>query len=281
MLSAPALSSPALIRWAELLRRLLLPSIEGAWPWWARLWPSGSRFHWLANPGIDILLRDFRLAHAVSTPDEWGARVARPVPPRRPEFDEQALIAAAQRGDLPAFNQLILHYQGLAYNVAYRILSDPDAAADATQDGFIKAYSKLNQYRGGSFKAWVLRIVTNTCYDVLRARKRRPTSSLESEDQDAEHDSKLLDKAERPDDFVIRQELAGIIQAAISQLPPDQRTVLVLCDVEGLDYQEIAEATGIALGTVKSRLSRARARVRDILLSQKELLPPQYRLTDS
>jgi RNA polymerase sigma-70 factor (ECF subfamily) len=217
---------------------------------------------------------------AVSARDEWGAPPARPTPPRRPEFDEPALITAAQLGSLPAFNQLILHYQGLAYNVAYRILSDPDGAADATQDGFIKAFARIGQYRGGSFKAWLLRIITNTCYDTLRSHKRRPTSSLDTEDDDPEHDATLQDAAERPDEYVMRQELAGTIQAAIGQLPADQRTVLILCDIEGLDYQEIAEATGAALGTVKSRLSRARARVRDILLSQKELLPSQYRLTD-
>ncbi len=84
--------------------------------------------------------------------------------------------------------------------------------------------------------------------------------------------------AERPDAYVLRQELAGAIQAAIERLPADQRATLILSDIEGLDYQEIAEATGAALGTVKSRLSRARARVRDILQAQKELLPAQYRL---
>ncbi len=211
--------------------------------------------------------------------DDWDSRAPGPTPPRRPEFDEGALIASAQRGNLPAFNQLILHYQGLAYNVAYRIVADADIAADATQDGFVKAFSRIGQYRGGSFKAWLLRIITNTCYDALRARKRRPTTALETEDEDPEHDSTLLDHTERPDEYVMRQELAGTIQAAIAQLPLDQRTVLILCDIEGMDYQEIAEATGAALGTVKSRLSRARARVRDILLSQKELLPARYRLT--
>jgi RNA polymerase sigma-70 factor (ECF subfamily) len=220
-----------------------------------------------------------RLLRAILARDDWSARPTRPPSPRRPEYDEPALIEAAQRGELPAFNQIILHYQGLAYNVAYRILGDPDLAADATQDGFLKAYRKLNQYRGGSFKAWVLRIITNTCYDMLRARQRRPTSSLEAEDMDPEHDSKLVDAAERPDDYAMRQELARVIQAAIEHLPADQRAVVVLCDIEGLGYQEIAEATGVALGTVKSRLSRARARLRDLLLTQKELLPAQYRPT--
>ena len=106
--------------------------------------------------------------------DGWEGRSTRPTPPQRPEFDEAALIAAAQKGHLPSFNQLILHYQSLAYNVAYRVMGDNELAADATQDAFIKAFQRLDQYRGGSFKAWLLRIVTNTCYDVLRARRRRP-----------------------------------------------------------------------------------------------------------
>jgi RNA polymerase sigma-70 factor (ECF subfamily) len=220
---------------------------------------------------------------ASSSGDGWGAATAArggapASPSRRPDFDEQALISAAQRGDLPAFNQIILNYQGLAYNVAYRIVGDADSASDATQDGFIKAFQRLNQYRGGSFKAWLLRIITNTCYDSLRAQKRRPTSSLESEeDEDPDHDMRWLDPAERPEAYVVRQELAGAIQDAIQKLPPDQRIALILSDIEGLDYQEIADATNTAWGTVKSRLSRARARLRELLLLQGELLPSQYR----
>ena len=220
---------------------------------------------------------------ASSAGDGWGASTPAlggvpASPSRRPDFDEQAVIAAAQRGDLPAFNQIILHYQGLAYNVAYRIVGDADAASDATQDGFIKAFQRLNQYRGGSFKAWLLRIITNTCYDALRAQKRRPTSSLESEeDEDPDHDVRWLDPAERPEAYVVRQELAEAIQDAIQKLPPDQRITLILSDIEGLDYQEIADATNTALGTVKSRLSRARARLRELLLLQTELLPSQFR----
>jgi RNA polymerase sigma-70 factor (ECF subfamily) len=219
---------------------------------------------------------------AASLADD-GSRGVRRGPPGRPEYDEAALLAAAQRGDLPAFNQLVLHYQSLAYNIAYRLTGDEDLSADATQDAFIKAFQRLNQYRGGSFKSWLLRIVTNTCYDALRARKRRPTTPLESDedDDDPEYDARLIDKTEQPDAYVMRRELAVAIQAAIRQLPPDQRTALVLSDVEGLDYQEIADATGAALGTVKSRLSRARAKVRDLLMEHQELLPASYRLTDS
>ncbi|MGQ9491265.1 MAG: sigma-70 family RNA polymerase sigma factor [Anaerolineae bacterium] len=201
----------------------------------------------------------------------------------RPGFDEAALIAQAQCGHLPAFNQLILHYQGLAYNVAYRVMGDEALAEDATQEAFLKAYQRVKQYRGGSFKAWLLRIVTNTCYDALRARRRRPTVSLdregEQEDADSDYNPWLTDQAERPESFVMRQELAQVLQEAISRLPPDQRTALVLADIEGLDYQEIAEVMGTALGTVKSRLSRARAKMRDMLMAHQELLPAQYRLS--
>jgi RNA polymerase sigma-70 factor, ECF subfamily len=224
------------------------------------------------------------ILRAVSSGDVWGSQATRPTPSRRPEYDEQALIAAAQQGNLPAFNKIILHYQSLAYNVAYRIMGDGDGASDTTQDAFVKAYQRISQYRGGSFKAWLLRIVTNTCYDALRARKRRPTVSLENEiegeESDPDYDPRLIDAAERPDAFVMRKELAGVIQSAIGQLPADQRTALILSDVEGMDYQEIADAMGTALGTVKSRLSRARAKMRDLLLAQGELLPAQYRHSD-
>ncbi len=220
---------------------------------------------------------------ALTDSQGWSDRPTRPTPPGRQQYDEAALIAAAQRGHLPAFNQIILHYQSLAYNVAYRVVGDGELASDATQDAFVKAYQRVNQYRGGSFKAWLLRIVTNTCYDALRARQRRPTVSLENDDdeEDSDYNPWLIDMGERPDARVLRQELAGVLRDAIEQLPPDQRTTLVLADLEGLDYQEIADATGAALGTVKSRLSRARARMRDLLLAHQELLPAQYRLSDS
>jgi RNA polymerase sigma-70 factor (ECF subfamily) len=193
-------------------------------------------------------------------------------------MDEQALIASASKGELRAFNQLVLLYQGMAYNVAYRILGDPDAAADATQDAFLSAFKAMPKFRGGSFKSWILRIVTNACYDQLRVKQRRPASSLDDLSIEADHTSYLRDPAEQPDESVERQELNQMIQAAILTLPEEQRVVLVLSDVQGLSYQEIAEAMGISLGTVKSRLSRGRAKLRDHLVEQGELLPARYRL---
>jgi RNA polymerase sigma-70 factor (ECF subfamily) len=194
-------------------------------------------------------------------------------------MDEQALIRAAQRGDLNVFNELVLLYQDQVYNLAYRIMGDGDAAADATQEAFISAYRAIGGYRGGSFRAWLMRIVTNACYDELRRRRRRPTSSLEAlYVADAAPGEVLVNGNEGPEAYAQRQDLNRALHAGLQTLPEEQRVTLVLSDVQGYGYQEIAEITGVSLGTVKSRLSRARARMRDYLLVQGELLPAGYRL---
>jgi RNA polymerase sigma-70 factor (ECF subfamily) len=190
---------------------------------------------------------------------------------------EDVLITAAQQGDLRAFNQLVLDYQGLAYRVAYHILADGDAAADATQDSFLKAFRSMKRYHGGSFKAWLMRVLTNTCYDQLRFRRRHPAHSLEDLEATMESTPWLTDRHERPADYAERNELGRVIQRGMRILAEDQRTVIVLSDVEGFTYEQIAEITGMPMGTVKSRLSRARAHLRDYLLRQKDLLPAQYR----
>lgn len=194
-------------------------------------------------------------------------------------MDEQALIQAAQRGDLNAFNELVLFYQRQVFNLAYRIMGDEDSAADATQEAFISAYRGIGRYRGGSFKAWLMRIVTNACYDELRRRKRRPTSSLDAlYVTDAAPGEVLMSESEGPEAYARRQDLNRTLHAGLQTLPEEQRTTLVLSDVQGYDYQEISQITGVSLGTVKSRLSRARAKMRDYLLAQEELLPAGYRL---
>jgi RNA polymerase sigma factor (sigma-70 family) len=195
------------------------------------------------------------------------------------DMDEQVLIAAARRGDAQAFNKLIVTYQTIVYNVAYRILHDADGAADATQEAFLSAFRALGSFRGGSFKAWLLRIVTNACYDQLRAAQRRPTSSLDDLPVDPDHSVMLLDEAESPEEYALRQDLGRAIQSGLDELPPDQRTTLILSDIQGLSYEEIAQATSVSLGTVKSRLSRGRARLRDYLRDKEELLPSRYRLS--
>ncbi|MBN1995299.1 MAG: sigma-70 family RNA polymerase sigma factor [Anaerolineae bacterium] len=194
-------------------------------------------------------------------------------------MDEAQIIKEAQQGSVPAFNKLVMAYQGTAYNVAYRVIGNQEAAADACQDAFLKAYKAIKQYQGGSFKSWLLRIVTNTCYDQIRYQRRRPASSLDDlSDNPNEHNPKLTNGGERPEERVLRGELGEMIQTGIAQLPEDQRVVLVLSDVQGFSYQEIADIIGQPLGTVKSRLNRGRRRLRDFLITQKELLPGQYRL---
>lgn len=208
------------------------------------------------------------------------AQANNPKPPVT-AMSEEALVASARQGDVNAFNRLVLAYQELAYNVAYRILGNEDKAADATQDAFLRGYRALEQFRGGSFKVWILRIVTNCCYDQLRASQRRPTASLDDILEDDEHSRLFEDDAERPEEHVERLELDEAIQEGLGELPEDQRAVLVMSDIEGLSYEEIAKVAAVPLGTIKSRLSRARAKLRDYLLANKELLPEGFRLRDS
>ena len=198
-------------------------------------------------------------------------------------MDEIALIESAQQGDLDAFNRLVLAYQNMVYNQAYRMVSDMEAAEDTAQDTFIIAFRKLGTYRGGSFKAWLLRIVTNLCYDELRRRKRRPTTPLEPMDHDddeIESPRWLSDLSETPEQTAERVELANALQYCLDGLPTDFRAIVTLVDIQGLDYSEAAQAMGRPLGTVKSRLARARTRLRDCLQGYRELLPASFRLME-
>ena len=132
--------------------------------------------------------------------------------------EEQELIERAMAGDLNAFNQLVLKYQDTAYSVAYRMLRDQDAAADAVQDGFLKAYRALDGFQGGNFRSWLLRIITNTCYDVLRIRQRRGTDSIDDFAFAQDHNIHLVDHAERPEAYAERMELNRFIEAGIASL---------------------------------------------------------------
>jgi RNA polymerase sigma-70 factor (ECF subfamily) len=197
------------------------------------------------------------------------------------EIDQERLITSAQRGNLDAFNELVLAYQDQVFNLAYRIMGDPASASDATQEAFISAFQNIKSFRGkypSSFKSWLMRIVSNACYDELRRRKRQPATSIEDFEIDEEANPALVSETEGPEEYAEREEMARVIESGIQTLPPDQRITLVLADVQGFSYDEIAEATDAPLGTVKSRLARARAKLRDYLRERAELLPGQYRL---
>ena len=196
-------------------------------------------------------------------------------------MDEIALIQAARDGDLDSFNRLVLAYQDLVYNHAFRMVGDEESADDATQNTFISAYNHLGSFRGGSFKAWLLRIVTNACYDELRRRKRRPTVPLEPLDdagEEVESARWMVDPVNQPEEQVEQAELQRAIQHCLDNLPGDFRATVIMVDVQGLDYFEAAQAIGKPIGTIKSRLARARLRLRDCLNGFAELLPVGFRL---
>jgi RNA polymerase sigma factor (sigma-70 family) len=198
-------------------------------------------------------------------------------------MDETALIQAAQQGDLDSFNTLVLNYQDIVFHTALRILGEEDPAEDAAQEAFISAFRSIASFRGGSFKAWLMRTVTNACYDELRRQKRRPTTPLEPDNYDGEEmDSPrwLADPAMTPSERAEADELEHAVQHCLDALPTDFKTVVVLADIQGLDYSEVAAAARVPLGTIKSRLARARLRLRECLRGFEELLPAAFRLEE-
>jgi RNA polymerase sigma factor (sigma-70 family) len=205
------------------------------------------------------------MAHALSQPFFTDYLI-------RPQTGEEALLQTARCGDLEAFNSLVLLHQERVYNLAYRILGDEAAAADATQDAFILAYRHIGRFEQGSFFAWLYRIATNVCYDAVRYQKRRPALSFTqlSGDADDEHEFDLPANEDGPEMMIQRRELVRLLQQHIAALPIEQRMVLVLSDVQGLSDKEIAVITRTNIGTVKSRLSRARAKMRRSLCGARE-----------
>jgi RNA polymerase sigma-70 factor, ECF subfamily len=203
-------------------------------------------------------------------PTAYGTRVAPAL-----STDEELAIAQTLQGDVDAFNALVKKYERLAYSVAYRLLQSREAASDAVQESFLKAFRALPSFNYGSFKSWLLRIVINACYDYLRHDRRLRTDLLSDEpDEDSSEDNVYLvaDPHASPLALVERQELRERLELGLRALPVEQRSALVLADIHGYSYQEISEITGMTLGTVKSRISRARSRMRDFLLQQPELL---------
>ena len=201
--------------------------------------------------------------------------------------DEVQLIARSQLGDVSAFNQLVLNYQQSTYGVIFRMLGDRDTAADVTQDVFIAAFRGIQSFRGGSsFRAWLMRIASNAACDYWRRTQRHPTESLDIDaDDDNAHAASILNSAVamgqevNPEEYLLNRELQELIQRGLQELPLDQRVAVVLCDIQGLSYEEIATTTQATMGTVRSRIARGRARLRNYLYKYRELLPRGYRLS--
>ena len=193
--------------------------------------------------------------------------------------EEQALIKAAQHGDLNAFNALILRYQNLLFGIALRMLNDEDVASDAVQEALISAFSKLNSFRGGSLRSWLARVTVNACYDEMRRKRRQrevPMEQFNMEGEEVEDMSWMIDPAARPEERYESFELESAIQLSLNQLTPAYREALILVDIEGLSYEEASIAARVPVGTVKSRLARARLQMRSNLQGYQDILPAQY-----
>lgn len=190
---------------------------------------------------------------------------------------EETLVGRASEGDLDAFNQLVLKYQDMAYNHAYSLLSDRALAEDAVQESFIKAFQSVAGFRGGSFRAWMLRIVTNSAYDILRQSKRRPVQPLfpaGENGEEIESPAWIADPNASVEETVEAGEEFQRLYQLLEELPEAFRTVINLIDVQEMDYAEVAHILKIPLGTVKSRLARARLQVKEKLQSEKHAILP-------
>jgi len=194
---------------------------------------------------------------------------------------EKTLIRAAQRGDLESFNLLILRYQNLLFGIALRLLNDEDAAADAVQEALISAFRRFDTFRGDSLRSWLARVVVNACYDEMRKKRRQhsvPLEQFNSDGDEIETSYWLVDPESDPETQFESYELESAIQKSLDKLQPIYRLMLVLVDIEGLSYEEAAMAAHVPVGTVKSRLARARSQMQKSLQVAGELLPTSYRI---
>lgn len=192
---------------------------------------------------------------------------------------DDAAVEAARQGDLEAFNVLVDRYQSTLFNVALRLTGSRECAEDVTQEAFLSAYRSLARFEGGTVRSWLIRIAANEAKDELRRRSRKDLAvSLQNERDSFDQPIDVADQAPDVGEAAERGDLARIIQAALLELPDEQRLAIVLVDLQGLDYNEAAAASGMNLGTLKSRLNRGRLRLRQHFLAHPELIEPYRRL---
>jgi RNA polymerase sigma-70 factor, ECF subfamily len=178
------------------------------------------------------------------------------------------LIEQAKRGNLDAFNELVLAYQDSVYRQAFWIMGEEEAAEDATQEAFIRVYRNLNTYNGGPFRPWILRIATNYCLDQLRrmkVRKSIPLETMDDYDEEIENPTWLRDPGESVEEILERADEQARLAQCINRLSPEAKAAIILVDIQEMDYDEAATTMGVPLGTFKSRLSRARVQLQKIL----------------
>jgi RNA polymerase sigma-70 factor (ECF subfamily) len=183
---------------------------------------------------------------------------------------EAALVRRALDGDLDAFNGLVDLHQRSVFNLCLRMLGSTHAAEDAAQDAFLSAYKGMHTFRGTAFRPWLMRIAANACTDELRRRGRRPALSLDAPVPGTEDHIDVPDRGVGPEVETLRLEQAGQVQEALMTLPAEQRLAVVMCDIQGFAYEEIAVAMKCSVGTVKSRIARGRDKLRKELAWMKE-----------
>jgi RNA polymerase sigma-70 factor (ECF subfamily) len=194
---------------------------------------------------------------------------------------ESQLIMFAQRGDVDAFNLLALKYQDMLFRVSLRIINEECAAEDAAQNALIQAFQNIRSFRGGSFKSWLARVAVNASYDELRRMKRHAAQPLEQfnqEGEEIESPAWMLDPSAQPDELAENSELQHALQRCIRSLIPDYRLMVILVDIEGMSYDEAARAARVPVGTVKSRLARARMQLRSALRKFEGMIPAAYQV---
>lgn len=183
-------------------------------------------------------------------------------------MENELLVRRAAKGDTAAFEQLVTPHEAMVWRACYHYMGNTEDAKDAAQDTMLKAWRSIGQYRGeASLSSWLYRIAISCCTDALRRRKSRPSESMDALTETG-YDPK--DDAPQPDAEVLEAEKRREVRQALTQLPEDMRVALVMSAVEGRSYEEIAEVTAVAVGTVKSRINRARARLSEILSETRE-----------
>lgn len=180
-------------------------------------------------------------------------------------MDELILIEKAKKGDKAAFEELVRLHEQNVYNLTLKMLKNREDALDAAQEVFLKVWINIENFRGDSkFSVWIYRLTYNTCLDVLRKMKKGEIISLTSEEDEAEKD--IPDETLTPEENTLRQETRHIVRKAVEELPEEYRRILIMREFTEMTYTEISKATGLNEGTVKSRLSRARGKLGDILI---------------
>jgi len=193
---------------------------------------------------------------------------------------DEHLVSLSKDGNLDAFNSLVERYQGSVFNLCLRLVADRGAAEDATQEAFLSAYRSISRFDCGNFRSWLFRIAANQCKDELRRRSRRPVEAFRSADPDDNYQAEIPDSGETAPEYIERIELGEAIQGALMSLQFEQRQAILLADLHGYHYEEIATITGSNVGTVKSRIHRGRERLRALLREQPELFGASRRLED-